>query len=153
VGATVGATSGGYSAPFAASGSTLSQNVQTVDLSGGRADYLFYVATAGEYAMVAVVNAPTDGNNSFFVNIDATPVVPDSIWDVYPLTSGFATRVCSWRGNGSDVAPQFSPMYFNLSSGLHDLQIYGREANTILQSVSLIKRPSSPSLVSVTSGN
>jgi hypothetical protein len=83
------------------------------------------------------VNAPNNGANSFFVNIDAEPQDPYMIWDI-PVTTGFGQRIVSWRGNGTFDADQFVPKVFNLSQGAHQLIIRGREVNTLLQDVAIL---------------
>jgi len=85
-----------------------------------------------------VINAPSDGNNSLFVNMDAEPVAPGMIWDI-PITSGFERRVCSWRGIGTDTANQFSPQIFQLSAGSHTLIVRGRESGVQVDRIELTK--------------
>jgi hypothetical protein len=72
------------------------------------------------------------------------------IFDV-PLTTGFQQEIVSWRGNGvassstpSGFTAQFGPQIFSLSAGAHQLIIVGREANTQLQSVSILRLPAAP---------
>ena len=140
------ATEGLVTAPFTKNGdNTVSQSVQTVDpAQGGKAVYNFNVDTAGDYAVVANVNAPNAGSNSFFVNIDGDPTAPVMIWDI-PGTSGLAQRSVGWRGDGTDTVSQFAPKVFTLSPGLHQLVIVGREAGTKIQQISVVKTPAPPS--------
>jgi hypothetical protein len=126
------ADSAALTAPFIASNGIIWQTVQTVLPSGGQAVYNFTVTNAGNYVISAPVNAPTQGANSFYLNIDAPPTDPVMIWDIQPLTSGFENRTVCWRGNGTDLAPQIVPKVFNLSAGSHQLIIIGREAGTQL---------------------
>ena len=121
---------------------------QPFSLTGGRAVYRFDVTSAGEYAVVAVVDAPTEGNNSFFVNVNAEPLDPASVWHI-PVTSGFQVRTASWQGSGTWDSPQFVPKYFNLPVGVSEVIILGREGNTKLRSISLVKRPLPPDQLSV----
>ena len=88
----------------------------------------------------ATANAPEDGANSFFLNIDAEPQDPQMIWDL-PLTSGSETRTVSWRGNGTFDNNQFVPQVFNLAAGPHQLILRGREANTLLQDLTVVLYP------------
>lgn len=131
-------------APFALSGGAVAQTVQTVDpTQGGQAAFSFYITNAGNYVIQALVSAPNDANNSFFVNVDGQPVDPTMIWDI-PLTSGFEQRIVSWRGSGSDVNNEFVPAVFNLTAGAHQLIVRGREANVALQSVAILNYLSPP---------
>jgi len=110
--------------------------------SGGKALFNFTVTNAGNYVIEALVNAPDESSNSFFLNIDAQPEDPDMIWDV-ELTTGFEKRVADWRGNGSDSASdQFAPKRFNLTTGAHQIVIVGREPGTLLKSLTI--RPAPP---------
>jgi hypothetical protein len=92
----------------------------------------------------ALVNAPGDSANSFYVNIDAQPVDPTMAWDIFPFTSGFQNAIVSWRGTGTDTNNQFNPKIFSLTAGAHQIVFAGREANTQLQSFSLIQLPATP---------
>ncbi|HEU5070023.1 MAG TPA: choice-of-anchor Q domain-containing protein [Verrucomicrobiae bacterium] len=131
-------------APFALSGGAIGQSVQTVDPTlGGQAVFSFYITNAGNYVIQAVVSAPNDANNSFFVNVDGQPVDPTMIWDI-PLTSGFEQRIVSWRGSGSDGNNEFVPAVFNLTAGAHQLIVRGREAYVSLQSVAILNYLSPP---------
>ena len=141
--AAIPATSGLVAAPFVANNGSISQPVQTSDLTGGRAAYRFNVTEAGEYGVGALVNAPSEGSNSLFVNVDAEPLAPHSTWHI-PVTSGFEERISSWQGSGSWDKPQFGQKYFLLTAGQHDVIVRGRERNTALKSISLVKRPAPP---------
>ena len=109
----------------------------------GRATYLFLVPETASYIIQAVVDAPSIGSNSFFINIDGNPTDPLMIWDV-TLTNGFEPRFISWRGNGSSDTDQFVPKVFDLSQGVHQLVILGREPNVRLQSFKVMKLPAPP---------
>jgi len=144
-GLTFQATSATITAPFVLTSNYISQAEQiTVPTNSGQAVFSFTIASTGQYIIEALVNAPTGANNSFYVNIDAMPVDPTMIWDM-PITSGFEERIVSWRGNGSDGDNQFVPEIFSLSAGTHELIICGREADTELQSVSIVEYPTPPS--------
>ena len=98
-----------------------------------------------------MVFAPTATNNSFFVNIDGEPSDPLMIWDVPPAAT-FSPRVVSWRGNGAADADQFTPCYFTLAAGEHQLIIRGREPNTQLSGITI--SPAWPEIqLTVLSGN
>lgn len=118
-------------------GSNVSQPVETLDPAlGGRASYRFNITTPGAYVVKSVLDAPDTGADSLFLNIDGEPVAPTMIWDV-SATSGFQTRTASWRGNGTWDNNQYVPKVFNLSAGIHELIIRGREADLRLDTVSI----------------
>ena len=114
---------------------------------GGKAVFNFSVTNAGNFEIETVVCAPDESSNSFFVNIDAPPVDPDMIWDI-PVTSGFETRVISWRGNGDSSTDQFTPKDFKLEAGAHTLILVGREPGTLLKTLTIrpapAEQPASP---------
>jgi hypothetical protein len=141
-GLTFAADSGVISAPFAATNGTVFQSVATEVTNGGLAVYSFDIVNAGNYLVSAVVNALTEGENSFYVNIDAEPTDPLMIWDI-PVTIGLTSRTVSWRGNGtsSPASAQYNPKVFTLSAGTHQLIIRGREADTILGAISITATP------------
>jgi len=138
---TIAATSGVVTAPFIVTNDYIYQPFQTtVVAAAGRAAYNFAVTNAGAYVLQTVVSAPNDAANSFYVNIDAEPQDPAMIWDI-PITSGFASRMVSWRGTGTFDTNEFVPKVFNLAPGSHQLIIRGREANALLQSVRVTGYP------------
>lgn len=137
------ASSGTLSPPFIATGGYIYQPSQTTLTNGGQALYSFSITSPANYAIQAVVNAPNDGANSFYINIDAPPQDPTMIWDI-PVTAGFEARTVSWRGNGTDSSDQFIPKTFYLSVGTHQIVLVGREGNTQLQQLTLIPTPLAP---------
>ena len=104
--------------------------------NGGNAVFNFTITNAGNYEIEALVNAPGEDANSFYLNIDAQPEDPDMIWDI-EVTSGFEKRVISWRGSGSDSSDEFDPKPFKLAPGAHKLFIIGREPGAQLKSVAI----------------
>jgi hypothetical protein len=117
--------------------------------SGGSATYFFNVTNSGSYTITGNVLAPNAGTKSFWVNIDAMPVDPTMIWDIYPYSTNFQNVMVSWRGNSTTVTnDQFNPMTFNLSPGIHELYVIGREQGvelgTITISPSAASRPVPP---------
>jgi len=141
-GTTFAADSGTFSAPFIASNGTLSQLALTGVNNGGRAAYNFNIVHAGNYLVSALVRAPNDGQNSFYVNIDAEPTDPLMIWDI-PVSTSLTKQTVSWRGNGNGApaSSQYAPKVFALSAGAHQLIIRGREANTTLGTISILAMP------------
>jgi hypothetical protein len=136
-GLTFPASAGTVSAPFVLTNGYLFQPGERAEVGeGGKAVYDFAITNAGEYVIHAIVNAPGEDSNSFFLNIDGKPEDPLMIWDIEP-TSGFEERVVSWRGDGSDGADQFAPKRFKLAEGKHQLIIFGREPETQLKSISI----------------
>ena len=141
---TIEAESGVISAPFVVTNGYVYQPVQTIVTNGGCAIYSFTITNAGEYAIQALVKAPSPTENSFYLNMDAEPQDPDMTWDILPPTVGFQNRLVSWRGNGTSDTNQYVPKYFNLASGTHQLIVRGRAANTQLDRLVITRRPSPP---------
>jgi hypothetical protein len=144
-GLTFAADSGAISSPFIATNGTIRQPMATTLASSGRATYSFNIINAGDYLVSAMVSAANEGQNSFYVSIDAEPTDPLMIWDV-PVTTGLTSHTVSWRGNGAadPSSAQYSPKVFTLSAGAHQLIYRGREANTTLGTISIM--PTSPTL-------
>ncbi|MGO8925736.1 MAG: hypothetical protein ACLQU3_02400 [Limisphaerales bacterium] len=141
---------GTITAPFNTNGGYVSQAVlATAVASGGTASYYFNITNAGQYIVEASVLAPNSGTKSFWVNVDAIPVDPTMIWDIYPYSTNWQTVPVSWRGNSTTITnDQYNPEVFNLTSGVHDLIIVGREANVGLGQITIApysaERPSPP---------
>jgi hypothetical protein len=119
------------------------QSANTGVTAGGQALYTFNISVAGNYTVSALVNAPSTDNNSLFVIIDAQPTDPTMIWDI-PVTTGFASRTVSWRGNGtvsstspSGLTAQYGQKVFSLMAGTHQLVIRGREANVQVGTITI----------------
>jgi hypothetical protein len=91
----------------------------------------------------ALLNAPSDAENSLWINIDAEPQDPGMIWDV-PITTGFVQQTAAWRGVGTFDNNQFVPKIFTLATGAHQLIIRGREANVQLDKIWIFKLPPAP---------
>jgi hypothetical protein len=130
------ASSGVLTVPFVALNGIVSQNLLTSLVGSGEGVYTFTIDVPGNYAVSATLNAPSDGENSLYVNVDAEPTDPYMIWDI-PVTSGFTNVNAAWRGNGTSTQSQFSPKLFYLTAGDHQLYVRGREPNTQLQSFSI----------------
>ena len=140
-GSSFAASAGTIAAPFDANGGAyLSQPAETGVSDGGRAVYDFTTLVADNYSIYLNVNAPNQGANSIYVNVDAEPQDPSMVWDI-PLTTGFEWRRVGWRGNGSFDNPQYTNKEFNLSAGKHQLIIRGREANTQVARISISLSP------------
>lgn len=102
---------------------------------GGKAVFNFTITNAGDFVIEALVNAPEEDANSFFLNVDAPPE-DIGIWDI-EVTTGFQKRVVSWRGSGTDSSDEFAPKRFKLTPGAHKLIVVGREPGAQLKSLSL----------------
>jgi hypothetical protein len=129
------------------SGLTFGYVSQSVDVSnagqagvtnGGLAVYTFNITNGGNYIVSASVNAPSASSKSFWVNMDSMPTDPTMVWDVYPYTSGFETRTVSWRGTGTPTSDQYNPETFNLTPGVHQLIVVGREAGVQLSTITIV---------------
>jgi hypothetical protein len=135
------ATSGVIALPFVITNGYIYQPVQTVvSADGGSAVYNFVITNSGNYAIQVLVNAAHEGANSIFFYVDEKPEDTEMISDI-PVTAGFQSRTLSWRGNGTFDANEFVPKAFELPSGSHQLFIRGREANVLLQSITILPLP------------
>jgi hypothetical protein len=132
---TLPASAGDVSKPLELKDGAISQPEQTELTESGKAVYSFTITNAGTFILRASVNAPDESSNSFFINIDAQPEDPLTIWDI-DVTNGFEDRTVSWRGNGGADSDEFAPRRFKLSAGTHKLIIAGREP-TQLKSISI----------------
>ena len=121
--------------PFVLKDGAISQPETTEVKGGGRAVFTFKVAEAGEYVIHGTVKAPDEDSNSFYLNIDAEPEDPLTIWDL-EVTNGFEERVSNWRGNGDSANGEFVPKTFKLTAGEHKLIVGGREPAS-LKSISI----------------
>jgi hypothetical protein len=138
------AEAGVVTAPFVNSGTYISQAAAvTTPSAGGRAEYDFIITNGGSYVVQALLNAPSDAENSLWINIDAEPQDPGMIWDV-PITTGFVQQTAAWRGAGTFDNNQFVPKIFTLATGAHQLIIRGREANVQLDKIWIFKLPPAP---------
>lgn len=138
------AESGVLTAPFVIANGYISQPSTTDITTGGRATYTFTITNAGYHVIQAVISAPSLTENSFYMNIDAEPQDPTMAWDILPPTTGFETRLVSWRGSGTADGNEFVPKYFNLTTGTHQLIIRGREGNVLLDRFAIVKMPAPP---------
>jgi hypothetical protein len=124
------AEDGVITAPFVIAGAYVYQSTSTDanPLSGGKGSYLFDLTIPGDYVVRAVVDAPSDGSDSFFVQIDSEPTSA-ATWHI-GVTQGLEERSVSWGGSSA-------PQVFTLSAGQHELIFRGREPMTTLDKVSV----------------
>ena len=94
----------------------LSQASQTGLSGSGEAIYGFTITNAGNYVINALVNAPSDAANSFYINIDGQPTreandlgCPGNEW-IYESTGFLA-------GKWSEHNNQFVPIVFTNLTG------------------------------------
>jgi len=137
------AENGALSSPFRVENGYILQDAETTETSGGRATYSFTLPSPGQFTISGLVNAPDESANSYYITIDAEPVEPTNVWDI-PVTSGFETKVVSWRGAGTPTANEFSPKVFTLAAGPHTLIIRGREARVEFDRFELVRVSSKP---------
>jgi hypothetical protein len=122
----VPASAGKITAPLVLKDGAIGQPAQTELAEGGKAVFEFTVPAAGDYVIHAIVSAPAEDANSFYLNIDALPEDPVMIWDI-DVTNGFEERVVSWRGKNDPDNDEFKPKIFKLTAGAHKLHLVGRE--------------------------
>jgi hypothetical protein len=123
---TLSASAALVSAPLVLTNGSFSQPETTELAGGGKAVFNFNITNAGNYVIQALVDAPAEDSNSFYVNVDAAPEDPAMIWDV-DVTTGFEERTVNWRGKGTAENDEIVPKRFNLTAGAHKLIIVGRE--------------------------
>jgi len=139
--ATWDASSGLISSPFELIDGSLVQTIEAFSQdSVGKALYVFSVERSGDYIIKALVDAPSDGANSFLVNINDEPNIYTMVWDV-EITEGFEERSVSWRGEGSHTENEHDPKVFYLEEGQHTLHVWGREANAKLSRLAIVRLP------------
>jgi len=102
--------------------------------TGGVAVYNFNIQAAGDYVVWGRVKAPSGVEDSFFISMDGGP---DKLWDVLQTQW---TNVWTWdqvsdRGSGSPTSPQYNPVIFSLTAGVHTLEVKQRDENTSLDKI------------------
>ncbi|MEM7801810.1 MAG: PT domain-containing protein, partial [Chloroflexota bacterium] len=108
--------------------------------AGDRADYCVTITEAKEYAIQAVVKAPTDGSNSMYWTVDGLPS-GGMVWHMSYASSGFTTQYVSEGGsfNGGNPA---KGIY--LEPGTYTLSFYLREPGVELDRFELVDKPDDP---------
>jgi len=131
------AISGELALPFQATSGAIVQTVLTDDPGqGGRAAYKMNLEHGGSFVVQALVIAPSEDENSFFVNLDAEPSTL-MIWDI-PPDRALTWRAATWRGTGSYEDIPTTPQVFHLLAGPHTLVLRGREPNCRLARLCLL---------------
>jgi hypothetical protein len=120
-------------------GASGGQYVYTPTGSDGSATYQFDIPSQGRYRIEARINSQNDGGqNSFFVGLDGFDPNNDNHYAFdTALTSGFEWDDVTMRGTGTS-SPEFDPMVWDLTPGLHSFTFFGREANTWLDQLRLV---------------
>lgn len=104
-----------------------------------RVTFTFNLPADGVYKIGAVVSTSSQNNNSVYIGFETdTLAEPTTIWDMIVTGAGTWTKTyASWRGNGSNISPQFPLKTWTLTAGQHTITIVAREANTLIDSVSV----------------
>ncbi len=136
--AQIEAEDGTITAPFQKKDGYIYQTTHNSDSvsGGGVAKYQFTAPETGVYTVRGKIKTVTDGNNSFYVDVDKMPSAPEDIWDT-PIYSDFTWKRVSARGNGTFDNNEFQPKYYNLNAGTHTVYIVGREPNTLLDRIQI----------------
>ncbi|MBI1178618.1 hypothetical protein GC207_14390 [bacterium] len=134
--------------PFVIAGGMVYQSIESGVTDGGQLSLQLNVPVAGDYAVAAWLDAPSDFENSLFFNFDSQPSDPFMVWDI-PITTGAELRLGSWRGSGTFDQAEYAPKFFSLSAGQHQLIIRGREKRVRIDKLMLVKRPAPISVVSL----
>lgn len=139
--------------PFINIGGSIFQ-YKTSSISG-RAQFDFNLPESGDYSISGLINAPSQGSNSFYINIDdePDPKVETNGWYI-PTTGGYDNRFVNWGGEFNygvrDANGVSVPKFFTLSAGNHKLIVKGREEGTAFRSFDLIRKGGSTSSGQVT---
>lgn len=117
---------------------------------GGSVNYPLNVTATGNYTIQGLVDFPSLGANSFFLNIDAQP---DS---TQQFTSAFITfdSLFEWRPVTNSPFTSGFPRVFSLTSGAHTLVLRGREAGARVKAftITALAIPSTPTPTPTPSG-
>jgi hypothetical protein len=112
----------------------------------GKATYNLNIAAAGTYKIVARVYAPATSQDSFYFSVDG---IQKDTWDLNPEVAQDKFNVwfdddTAQRGAGTATVPEFDPYILELAAGSHSLTVYGREAGTRIDYLSIISACTHP---------
>jgi len=138
------ACSGQISPPFVTTNGAVFQPVTTGPTNGGRAVYDFVVNNPGQYVIRAVVTAPAEEANSFYVNIDGEPDDPAMICEVPVSGEGPTTNLVCWGPSTKPGQMPAARKVFSLKAGSHQLIVRGAEANARIERLLVTPLPSPP---------
>lgn len=130
----VAGTNGGMVVHTAA-GAGNQNNLGTAETQAtlGGVTFDFDVLEAGTYQLIGKINAPANGNSSFYIKMDANPLV---LWD-------FPTSGANYVFDVADAAAAVgTPHVFNLTPGKHKVEIRQRQEQTKVDSIILTSDPS-----------
>lgn len=107
---------------------------------GGRAAYSIYIPSpGGDYQIIATVNTTATTSNTFTIDFENDPLGTTSkAWDTTSTGGAFADRVVSWRGTGTEGAPQYPNKTFTLSPGNRNLYIRGIDSNARIDKIKVV---------------
>jgi hypothetical protein len=116
--------------------------IYTPTSSQGSINFTFHITSAGKYKIEARVLTPLTemgSCDSFFLGLDGQPASGNNYY-TYDLTQkqSFIWDNVSLRGAGTS-APQFDPVIWDLTAGLHNFTFYGREYNAWIDRIILKK--------------
>jgi hypothetical protein len=135
------ADKGIITAPFVATNGYIYQASRTSVTNGGRATFDFTITTGAPYFIGVLVNAPKDGSNSIYINIDDDPEDPTMISDI-DVTTGFEQRFLKWQSFSHNFSQQNQA--FILTKGTHRLIIVGRDPGVELKNISIFEQLQPP---------
>jgi len=141
------ASSGVLSGPVAIREDCLQASRTTNFAQCGRAVYSFVLTNGGDFVLRALVATPTNRPGALYVNIDAEPVEPGTLWSI-PPAAGFTNRFMAWQGDRESQ----NRTVFRLGPGPHALVVRSKEPDVRLQSVSILRLPGPPRITTVSSG-
>jgi hypothetical protein len=135
IGSDAGASGGAYvSAPNGTGDRTNAPD------EGQRIRFQIYVDESGDYNIMGWARGATSNDNSFWVKVDGQPATAN-LWDLTPVANQFVQHFVSHRGNAMEDNPQFDPVRFTLSKGMHTLDVYLREDGAQLDKVKIMPAP------------
>lgn len=119
--------------------------VITTTRDEGSVSFTFNIVDPGDYFLKAYVMTPDDGgtsdHNSFFVDMDNIPdiTISEYVYDTVE-TASYVWDDVSLRGpNGSMTSAEYDPKIWTLTAGTHTIYIYGREEDTRLDKIKLVR--------------
>jgi hypothetical protein len=109
--------------------------------NAGSATYTFTVPEQGRYRLRARVQAPSNAHNSFELRLDNGTT---ETWDITTVGSMWRDVDISFRDGGTPEAPGRPEVIELLEAGTHTLTILGREDDTKLDRILLVREQSEP---------
>jgi hypothetical protein len=125
---------GGGSVVHTPAGAGNQNNITTAETQTTLGGVVFDVDVleAGSYELIGRVNAPANANSSFYIKVDANPLV---LWD-------FPTTGANYVYDKADAAAAAgTPHVFNLMPGKHKIEIRQRQEQAKVDSIILTTDP------------